>query len=137
MGAGFYSYKDTTDFLFELRGLKFDAIHYMPYHPLISHERIVWSYEDLAERSTHPVWLYFSGNWSQTLPFAKLSICRHIKTYAALSLVAVTLFRCSKPRLYHVQIFKSYRLLFELYTVAFNWAYKQQQPLKRALTIGQ
>ena len=44
MGAGFYSHKDTTDFLFELRGLKFDAIHYMPYHPLISHERIVWSY---------------------------------------------------------------------------------------------
>ena len=78
MGAGFYSYKDTTDFLLELRGLKFDAIHYMPYHPLISHERIVWSYEDLAERSTHPVWLYFSGNWSQTLPLAKIE---HLSTH--------------------------------------------------------
>lgn len=95
MGTGFYSYKDTTDFLFELRGLKFDAVHYMPYHPLISHDRIVWTYQDLAERSANPVWLYFSGNWSQTLPFEKIA---HLSTHQNIGGV-----KFSSSNIVHVQ----------------------------------
>lgn len=73
MGAGFFSHQDSLDFISAIDGLKCDALHCMPYHPVISHERIEWIYEDLAEKSTKPIWMYFSGNWSQTLPIDKIS----------------------------------------------------------------
>jgi 4-hydroxy-tetrahydrodipicolinate synthase len=73
MGAGFFSYQDSLDLIAAMDGLEFDALHCMPYHPVISHERIEWIYEDLAEKSSKPVWMYFSENWSQTLPVQKIS----------------------------------------------------------------
>lgn len=73
MGASFFSHQDSLDLITEMKGLKYDGIHYMPYHPLISHDRIEWIYEDLAEKSQKPVWMYFSGNWSQTLSVDRMA----------------------------------------------------------------
>jgi dihydrodipicolinate synthase/N-acetylneuraminate lyase len=73
IGASFFSHYETRDFLRELHDLEFDGIHFMPYHPLVSKDRIEWAYQDLAENSPKPVWLYFSGNWSQTLSHKSIS----------------------------------------------------------------
>ena len=70
VGAGFSSHAEAVQFIKQTEGLDCAAYHSMPYNPVISHDRIEWAYNDLADKASKPLWLYFSGNWSQTLPHA-------------------------------------------------------------------
>jgi len=67
VGASFYSYKETLEFLNELNELEIHGTHYMPYHQLVSTDRIKWIYKSLAEKSKHPLWMYSSANWCQLI----------------------------------------------------------------------
>lgn len=64
LGAAFYAMKDILDFIKETGDLPIDAFHVMPYHPLISLERLDWFYRTIAENCPKPLWLYFSAKWS-------------------------------------------------------------------------
>jgi len=48
--------------------LDFDAYHVMPYHPLLSLDRIKWYYEQLADHAKKPLWMYTSANWCRFIP---------------------------------------------------------------------
>jgi len=72
LGAGFSSHAESLNFMSDTKGLDFDAYHVMPYNPVISHDLIESAYVDLADNASKPVWLYFSGNWSQTLPHSHI-----------------------------------------------------------------
>ena len=68
LGAGFFAMEDIRNFMRETRDLKFDAYHVMPYHTLLSLERLEWFYRALADEASKPLWMYTSGNWSTQLP---------------------------------------------------------------------
>jgi len=65
MGAGFFSMQESLDFMDDTKDLKIDAYHAMPYHPLLSLERIKWWYEKLADKASKPLWMYTSANWAR------------------------------------------------------------------------
>ncbi len=67
LGAGFYCYKDSIAFMEATRELEFDAYHVMPYHPLLSMDRLDAYYRALADAAPKPLWLYTSANWAQPL----------------------------------------------------------------------
>jgi len=67
LGSSFYCLDDTISFMDDTAGLEFDAYHVMPYHPLLSLDRLAWYYRKIADHATRPVWMYTSANWSQTV----------------------------------------------------------------------
>ena len=68
VGAGFFAMQDTINFMDDTAHLDFDAYHYMPYHPLLSLDRIEWLYKKLADHAKKPLWMYTSANWCRFIP---------------------------------------------------------------------
>lgn len=68
LGAGFYCLEETLQFIDETKHLQFDSYHVMPYHPLLSLDRLAWWYERIADYSPKPIWMYSSANWCQHIP---------------------------------------------------------------------
>lgn len=66
LGCGFYSFYDTEHFIESTADLKKRAYHYMPYHPLLSWDRLAKVYQYLA--NSVPIWGYSSANWSRSMP---------------------------------------------------------------------
>ena len=67
LGAGFFAMDDIMAFIRETAELEFDAYHVMPYHPLLSLERLDWFYRHIADHCPKPLWMYTSGNWSRSI----------------------------------------------------------------------
>lgn len=67
MGCGFFCLDETLDFIEATQDLDFDAYHYMPYHPLLSMDRIAWVYKRIADFSRKPLFMYTSANWAQPI----------------------------------------------------------------------
>jgi dihydrodipicolinate synthase/N-acetylneuraminate lyase len=65
LGAGFFALADIVNFMDATSDLEFDAYHVMPYHPLLSMERVAWMYRYLADYASKPLWMYTSANWCQ------------------------------------------------------------------------
>lgn len=68
LGAGFFSMQESLNFMDDTAGLNVDAYHAMPYHPLLSLERIEWWYKALADHAAKPLWMYTSANWARFIP---------------------------------------------------------------------
>jgi len=68
VGAGFYAVEDIMGFIKETSGLEIDSYHVMPYHPILSLNRLEWLYNYIADNSVKPIWLYSSIKWSSVLP---------------------------------------------------------------------
>ena len=72
LGAGFFCLDEIRAFMNETASLQFDAYHVMPYHPLLSLDRLNWFYRELADHAGgaagKPLWLYTSGNWARPIP---------------------------------------------------------------------
>ncbi|EPR35561.1 dihydrodipicolinate synthetase [Alkalidesulfovibrio alkalitolerans DSM 16529] len=68
LGAGFFAMEDTLAFFEDTKDLACDGYHVMPYHPLLSLERLEWFYTELADRCPRPLWMYTSGNWARPIP---------------------------------------------------------------------
>jgi len=68
VGAGFFAMRDSINFIKETSHLDFDAYHVMPYHPLLSLDRIEWMYKELADFAQKPLWMYTSANWCRFIP---------------------------------------------------------------------
>jgi 4-hydroxy-tetrahydrodipicolinate synthase len=68
VGAGFFAMRDSINFMTDTAHLDFDAYHVMPYHPLLSLERIEWMYKRLADHAQKPLWMYTSANWCRFIP---------------------------------------------------------------------
>ena len=67
LGAGFFAMEDILTFINETSGFEFDAYHVMPYHPLLSLERLDWFYRHIVDNCPKPLWMYTSGNWSRPI----------------------------------------------------------------------
>jgi 4-hydroxy-tetrahydrodipicolinate synthase len=65
IGCGFYSFYETEKFIEETAEWPFDAYHYMPYHPLLSWDRVLTVYQYLS--NSVPLWAYSSANWSRPM----------------------------------------------------------------------
>jgi dihydrodipicolinate synthase/N-acetylneuraminate lyase len=68
VGAGFFAMRDTENFMDDSAHLDFDAYHVMPYHNLLSLDRIEWMYKSLADHAKKPIWMYTSANWARFIP---------------------------------------------------------------------
>ncbi len=68
VGTSFFAMKDTISFMDDTSDLDFDAYHFMPYHPLLSLDRIAWLYKKLADYAQKPLWMYTSANWCRFIP---------------------------------------------------------------------
>lgn len=68
LGAGFFAHRDIRNFMDDTRDLDVYAYHVMPYHPLLSLERLEWFYKDLADHASRPLWMYTSANWCRFIP---------------------------------------------------------------------
>lgn len=68
VGAGFFAMRDSINFMDDTAHLDFDAYHVMPYHSLLSLERIEWLYKELARQAQKPMWMYTSANWCRFIP---------------------------------------------------------------------
>jgi len=67
VGAGFFALEDTLAFIKETQDLAIDAIHVMPYHPLLSLDRLAWYYRHIADNCPKPLWMYTSANWARPI----------------------------------------------------------------------
>jgi 4-hydroxy-tetrahydrodipicolinate synthase len=67
VGAGFFAMEDTLTFIKEIQVLDIDAIHVMPYHPLLSLDRMDWYYRHIADNCSKPLWMYTSANWARPI----------------------------------------------------------------------
>ena len=67
-GAGFFAMQDSMNFMNDTAYLDFDAYHVMPYHNLLSLDRIGWMYKALADHASKPMWMYTSANWARFIP---------------------------------------------------------------------
>lgn len=67
LGAGFFALEDILNFIKEVQDLQFDAYHVMPYHPLLSLDRLDWFYRHIADNCPKPLWMYTSANWSRPI----------------------------------------------------------------------
>lgn len=76
IGASFFSMKETLNFIDKIQGYKFRAIHIMPYHPLLSHKRLEWYYNQITNYTNKQIWVYTSANWCQNIP---PSLIRNLK----------------------------------------------------------
>ncbi len=68
LGAGFFALEDMLNFIDATSDLEFDAYHVMPYHPLLSLERMDWMYRHIADHASKPLWMYTSANWCRPFP---------------------------------------------------------------------
>lgn len=68
VGAGFFAMRDSVNFMDDTAHLDFDAYHVMPYHQMLSLDRIEWLYKELADHAQKPVWMYTSANWCRFIP---------------------------------------------------------------------
>lgn len=68
VGAGFFAMRDSMDFMDDTAHLDFDSYHVMPYHTLLSLDRIKWLYKNLADHAQKPLWMYTSANWCRFIP---------------------------------------------------------------------
>ena len=68
VGAGFFALEDSLNFISDTAHLDFDAYHVMPYHNLLSLDRIEWVYKRLADHASKPLWMYTSANWCRFIP---------------------------------------------------------------------
>lgn len=66
LGCGFYSLYETEKFIELTSDLDYDAYHLMPYHPLVSWDRLLVAYRYFA--NSVPLWAYSSANWSRSMP---------------------------------------------------------------------
>jgi 4-hydroxy-tetrahydrodipicolinate synthase len=57
--------EDILRFAEEVKDLDFEYYHVMPYHTLLSFERLEWFYRHIADRLAKPLWMYTSANWSK------------------------------------------------------------------------
>ena len=64
LGSGFFALEDILAFMEKTRDLQADAYHVMPYHPLLSIDRLFWFYDHIATNSPKPLWMYTSANWA-------------------------------------------------------------------------
>ena len=60
--------RESIDFLKDTSHLPVSAYHALPYHPLLSLDRIGWWYEKLADEASKPLWMYTSANWARFIP---------------------------------------------------------------------
>ncbi|MCI0400595.1 MAG: dihydrodipicolinate synthase family protein [Gammaproteobacteria bacterium] len=67
IGAGFFCMDDTFEFIDATKHLEFDAYHVMPYHLLLSLDRLDWYYRRIADYAPKPLWLYTSANWARPI----------------------------------------------------------------------
>lgn len=67
LGAGFFALEEILEFINETDMLDVDAFHVMPYHPLLSLDRLDWFYRHIADNCPKPLWMYTSGNWSRPI----------------------------------------------------------------------
>lgn len=67
LGAGFFCMEDSLSFMDQTYDLEFDAYHVMPYHPLLSLDRLDHFYREIAEHARKPLWLYTSANWARPI----------------------------------------------------------------------
>lgn len=67
LGAGFFALEEILEFINETHMLDVDAFHVMPYHPLLSLDRLDWFYRHIADNCPKPLWMYTSGNWSRPI----------------------------------------------------------------------
>ncbi len=67
MGAGFFALDDILNFMDAAKDLEFDAYHVMPYHPLLSLDRLDRFYRRIADYSPKPLWMYSSANWARKI----------------------------------------------------------------------
>lgn len=74
MGAGFMAMEDILAFADAIKDLNFEYYHVMPYHFLLSFDRLEWFYRHIAEHVTKPLWMYTSANW--TKPFTPEFVAR-------------------------------------------------------------
>ncbi len=65
VGTGFFALEDILRFAEEIKDLDFEYYHVMPYHTLLSFERLEWFYRHIADRLAKPLWMYTSANWSK------------------------------------------------------------------------
>jgi 4-hydroxy-tetrahydrodipicolinate synthase len=65
LGTGFFALDDILNFTKETKNLEFDAYHVMPYHPLLSLDRLEWFYNHIADNSPKLLWIYTSANWAR------------------------------------------------------------------------
>lgn len=63
LGTGFFALDDMLNFIDATKELEFDAYHVMPYHPLLSLERMDWMYRRITDYAPKPLWMYTSANW--------------------------------------------------------------------------
>lgn len=63
LGCGFFALDDMMNFIDATRNLEFDSYHLMPYHPLLSLDRMEWMYRHVADYAPKPLWMYTSANW--------------------------------------------------------------------------
>lgn len=67
LGASFFAMEDILRFMEETKEFNTDGYHVMPYHPLLSLDRLEWFYKHIADYCPSPLWMYCSGNWSNPL----------------------------------------------------------------------
>jgi 4-hydroxy-tetrahydrodipicolinate synthase len=67
LGAGFFALEDVLEFINETFTLDVDAFHVMPYHPLLSLDRLDWFFRHIADNCPKPLWMYTSANWSRAV----------------------------------------------------------------------
>lgn len=67
LGAGFFALEEVLEFISETHMLDVDAFHVMPYHPLLSLDRIDWFYRHIADNCPKSLWMYSSANWSRPI----------------------------------------------------------------------
>ena len=65
VGAGFFSLRDTLNFMDDTKHFGFDAYHVLPYHNLLSLDRIRRMYKKCADYASKPIWMYTSANWAR------------------------------------------------------------------------
>ena len=67
LGASFYPLEDILEFIKETHQLEIDAFHVIPYHPLISLDRLEWFYRHIADNCPKPLWMYSSANYGRSV----------------------------------------------------------------------
>jgi 4-hydroxy-tetrahydrodipicolinate synthase len=65
VGTGFFAMEDILRFAKDIEELDFEYYHVMPYHTLLSFERLGWFYRHIADNVSKPLWMYTSANWSK------------------------------------------------------------------------
>jgi 4-hydroxy-tetrahydrodipicolinate synthase len=64
LGSGFFALEDILSIMEKTMEFQADAYHVMPYHPLLSIDRLLWFYDHIATCSPKPLWMYTSANWA-------------------------------------------------------------------------